>query len=401
MPEGFFSLSTLTQKSPPPLLPRCGQCQLYKHCKSPKMPPSGKGRKRILICGEAPGETEDEEGLQFVGKSGRYLQRVLNKFGIDMRRDCWITNAVICRPESNILPKQAADHCQPNLTKTLRELKPDVIITLGAVPTKSLLSLVWKENVGGISKWAGFCIPCHEPNAWIVPTFHPSYCERMQDPVVDMFFERHIQLALEKEGKPWEEIPKWEKEVQCILDPKEAAEKIHGLIESPFVAWDLETNTLKPDSKKSQIVCCALSDGITTIAFPWYGVAIKAMHEFIRSDTPKGGYNLKFESRWTNKEFGCRVKNWYWDGMIGAHVLDNRPGITSLKFQSFVRLGQQDYNTHIHPYLKSKGSNLENRIKEIEIMDLLRYCGMDALLEWKVDVLQMKEMNYPLPEGVE
>src|ERR1700722_2808000 len=55
MSEGFFSLSTISSKAPPPLLPRCGACGLWKSCKSPKMKWSGKGKKKILLVGEAPG----------------------------------------------------------------------------------------------------------------------------------------------------------------------------------------------------------------------------------------------------------------------------------------------------------------------------------------------------------
>jgi hypothetical protein len=105
---------------------------------------------------------------------------------------------------------------------------------------------------------------------------------------------------------------------------------------------------------------------------------------------------MKFEDRWCRAKLGCGVKNFVWDGMLAAHVLDNRPDITSLKFQAFVRLGVGDYNSHIEPFLRSKdkGGNEPNRIREAKLDDVLMYCGIDSLLEFKVARLQMKEMGY-------
>ncbi len=396
MPDGFFSLSVLTQKTPAPLLPRCGQCQLYKHCKSPKMPVSGKGKRKVLIIGEAPGKDEDDQNKQFVGKTGQYLQKVLRKLGIDMRTDCWLTNAAICRPKNNQLPERAIDHCRPNLTKTLKELDPEVIIPLGAAAVKSLIALIWKEQIGGSLKWAGFQIPSRHPNAWICPTFHPSYCARQEDPVVDMYFERHLKEAFEKERRPWDKISDDSSRIECILDPQQAAKRIREMSNSPIVAWDYEANMLKPDSDKFHVVCCSMSNGKETIAYPWQREAIEATLKFVRSDVPKIASNMKYEDRVTRKIFKG-VRGWYWDTMLASHWLDNRPGITSIKFQAYVRLGVPPWNLHVEPYLKAKGSNLKNRIKDVDLQQLLVYCGLDSLYEFQVAMLQMEEAKYPIP----
>ena len=83
MPDGFFNLSTLPDtKAIIPLLPRCGACGLFRGCRSPKMPWSGEGRRKVLLIGEAPGRNEDEQGTQFIGESGQLLERSLKKFGV-------------------------------------------------------------------------------------------------------------------------------------------------------------------------------------------------------------------------------------------------------------------------------------------------------------------------------
>jgi len=160
------------------------------------------------------------------------------------------------------------------------------------------------------------------------------------------------------------------------------------------IAFDYETNCLKPEYKGAEIKSCSVCwGGKTTIAYPWKGEAIDATIELLKAPHAKIASNLKFEHRWSKKILGIKVKNWMWDTMIASHVIDNRPGITSLKFQAFVLLGQGNYNRHIEPYLESKKGEHLNNIQEIEIEDLLLYNGLDSLLEYKVAVNQMRRLG--------
>src|ERR1022692_2317444 len=99
---GFFNKTGVTSsKKPLALVPQCGSCGLYQTCLSPKMPVSGGGRRGILVVGESPGETEDRENTQFVGKTGNYLRSVLRDLDVNLDEDCWKTNSLICRPPGN------------------------------------------------------------------------------------------------------------------------------------------------------------------------------------------------------------------------------------------------------------------------------------------------------------
>jgi len=781
--KGFFSKTDFSHvKAPASLIPRCGACQLYLHCDSPKMPVSGKGKRKILICGEGPGANEDEQGIQFIGESGQLLERTLAKFDVDMRRDCWITNSIICRShtkdDKNRTPTpKEIDYCRPNLIKTITELKPDVIIPLGGSAVKSLLGWLWKEDVGPISRWDGWAIPSQKINAWVChpagtlittqrglapieevivgdfalthmgswepvtetfqrkfsgrlfgvkracfsepleatpehpllvskqggrfewtnvkniipgdylveplpvnqtkiadgkiiwrytrppgrwkngkgkkalgkhevratletmkllgyylaegsslgrsgvsfafhtsevdfieevkssfnsvfvsgnkvslrtrgntvevlchgavagsflgttgssslnkkfpnwvwgcsdgllkemlrclwngdgwkigngfglqsssrqliedvrrlllrlgvvswvrkrsrkgkrveiagnvstandaweltvrgswasklatflkisfplikhlrkadafidggyvwylvrkcapirkvvnsyvfnievendhsylaegivshncPTWHPAYILRSdygvsqkQNDVRQLFFEKHLKAACKLEGKPWKVVPDWTSKIEIIIDPDKAADKISDMRESSAcVAFDYETMTLKPDSDKAEIVCCSISNGERTIAYPWHGRAIKETGNLLFSDVKKIASNMKFEERWTIKEFGRGVKNWAIDTMLASHVIDNRPLITSIKFQAFVLLGVDSWDGHIKPYLKSKNNNTPNRIREVGLTSLLKYCALDSLYEYKVAEIQAKKIG--------
>lgn len=398
MNDGFFSSRELNQTiSQPKLIARCGECGLHRTCISPRMPVSGEGKKSVLIVAEAPGEREDRENTQLVGRSGQYLRDVLEDLDCDLDDDCWKTNAIICRPQENETPtNKQIDCCRPNITKLINELQPNVIIPLGSVAIKSLMIPIWQEAVGAITRWAGWIIPNHFPNAWICPNYHPSYLIRNDDPVLDLWFERYLEKAIKLTSKPWKkDPPDYQKKVECIKEPRRAARILRGMMErgGPF-AFDYETEGLKPDNKNLSIVSCAVCwRGKRTIAYPWQGEAVKASRELLAGFEFKMAHNLKFEERWTRREFGHGVTNWWWDSMLAAHTLNNTTGITSLKFQSLVRLGQPRYDAHISPYLESESSNKPNRIGELDIEDVLLYNGMDAILTYKLAELQQKDVG--------
>jgi DNA polymerase len=363
------------------------------------MEPTGEGRERVLIVAEAPGAKEDQKGTQLVGKSGQLLRRHMYDLNWSLDKDCWKTNAVICRPPDNKMQDRYVEYCQPNLLQTIDELKPDVIILLGARSVQSFMGHVWGKEIGGIGRWVGWKIPLQSHNTWVCPTYHPSYLTRKENSaenkVLELWFIRHLKESFNLKDRPWGEVPDYSKEVQVILSSDEAAAYIRRQASRDCpVSFDYETNMLKPDSLNSRIVSCAICwGGKDTIAYPWVGEAVKATQEVLRSSVPKYGANIKFEQRWTKKEFGHGVRKWRWDTMEAAHVLDNRTGITSVKFQAFVRLGLSPWDHHIEPFLKAKGGNTENKIGELKMSELLMYNGMDALVEYKLAEIQMKEMG--------
>lgn len=398
---GFFSPATTSKKPTQSLIPKCGACGLFKTCISPKMPVTGDGERRVLVVAEAPGQKEDERNKQLIGDAGQLLRKALDKLGVSLDVDCWKTNAIICRPPKNREPTHnEIDHCRPNLNKAILELQPDVIIPLGTVAIRSLIGPLWREDPGGINRWAGWRIPSQVHNAWIAPTFHPSHVLRSKDDqegaAVRIWFERHLRAAVALEGKPYTgAIPDYRREVEIELDPDRAAKRITTWIRAGGpAAFDYETNRLKPDHPNSEIVSCAICwRGRETIAYPWVGAAIEATKQFLVSDMPKIGYNAKFETRWSRAIAKVDVNNWVWDGMLNAHILDNRKAVSGLKFQSFVRLGCPDWSDAVRPYLEDEDETGRNRIKEVPLRTLLTYNGLDAMIEFEVARLQRRELH--------
>lgn len=389
--QGFFASSTIQKSAPNSLLPKCGACGLFKKCESPKMEFYGDGRKGILIVGDAPGETEDEEGRPFVGKAGNYLRDALDEIGIDLDKDCWSTNSIICHPKGTPTPEQVG-YCRPNLRNTVELLSPKIIIPLGRAALSSVVAPYW-QDVGQMARWTGWQIPLEDH--WVCPTYHPNFLFMMKNDLLGKLFSQDLEAAIGLLHSP-SQVLGLKGVVQRLYDVAQVEEALDILQQdSDWVAFDYETNCLKPEYSGAKIFSASVSNGKRTIAYPWAGAAIKATGEFLRSEkTRKIASNLKFEERWTRKTFGHGIRRWGWDTMIAAHVLDSREGITSLKFQSFVKLGIAKYNTNIEPYLTSDKNGRFNRIHEIAVSDLLLYNGLDSLLEYKLAMNQRKEMGY-------
>ncbi|QLD85436.1 uracil-DNA glycosylase [Natronomonas halophila] len=104
----------------------------------------------LLFVGEAPGENEDEQGEPFVGRSGDVLDDALRDRGL-ARRDIRITNCVRCRPPENRDPTtDELANCREYLEREIDAVDPEVVVTLGKVPSEHLL-----ERSVAVTKEAG------------------------------------------------------------------------------------------------------------------------------------------------------------------------------------------------------------------------------------------------------
>ena len=395
----FFSNSSWSAKNNQPQSPQCGACGLARQCFSPRMAVTGKGRNGVLVVAEAPGEQEDRRGEQLIGDAGQLLRKLLKEIGVDLE-DCWKTNAVICRPPRNEIQPVHVESCRPNLLKTIAQLKPKVIILLGSSAVESLIGTEWQRNIGGIGRWAGWTIPSPTYNAWLCPTYHPSYLKRMdEDPVLCRQVKDHLRKAFSLVGQP--PVATALMALQGLVEPVEAPTAVRAKLRDlgqrdGYLAFDFETNMLKPDRAEGRIICCSFSlDGKTA----WAGMIgereLPLLSIVLRNpNLKKIGSNNKFEERWARAKLGHGVAGWFWDTMIAAHVHDNRPDITSVKFQSYVLLGVPGYEDSLGGKLKAHGSNDLNHIEDIHPRDLLVYCGVDSLVEYRVACMQRKMMGF-------
>lgn len=128
---------------------------------------SGDPDADLVIVGEGPGQREDEQGLPFVGPSGRLLDELLGEIDLS-REEVYITNVVKCRPPRNRDPREdEIEACKPYLRTQLQLIDPKVVLTLGNFASKLLL-----RTTTGITRLRGHAYPWWHRH--LVPTFHPA-----------------------------------------------------------------------------------------------------------------------------------------------------------------------------------------------------------------------------------
>jgi uracil-DNA glycosylase family 4 len=122
----------------------------------------------LMFVGEGPGAEEDKQGLPFVGRSGKLLDRLmLEEIGIT-RDECYIANVVMCRPPGNRDPKpDEIAACRPWLDEKIDLIRPRVVVTLGRFAAQVLL-----ETNEGITRLRGRSYPFK--HGILIPTFHPA-----------------------------------------------------------------------------------------------------------------------------------------------------------------------------------------------------------------------------------
>jgi DNA polymerase len=99
---------------------------------------AGNANADLMFVGEAPGASEDQQGLPFVGRAGKLLDELLMEIGIQ-RSDVFITNVICCRPPGNRDPlPEEIEACKPYLYRKIELIEPKVICTLGNFATKLL-----------------------------------------------------------------------------------------------------------------------------------------------------------------------------------------------------------------------------------------------------------------------
>jgi uracil-DNA glycosylase family 4 len=135
----------------------------------------GNPAARVMFVGEAPGRDEDIEGLPFVGRSGKLLDRMIAAIGLD-RSKAYIANVIPWRPPGNRTPTpQETQICLPFIQRQIELVNPDILVTLGNPSTQTLLGT--REGImRSRGKWVDYDTGTRVIRA--LPTFHPAYLLR-------------------------------------------------------------------------------------------------------------------------------------------------------------------------------------------------------------------------------
>lgn len=152
----------------------CNKCSLCS-TRTNAVPGEGPTSAKIMIIGEAPGETEDQNGKPFCGKAGGLLDQILEQ--ITLSRDkIYITNIVKCRPPKNRDPEEnELKQCTSYLEQQINIIKPKIIITLGRFSSQWILKT--EEKITPLTN-KYFIKEDMDYKYSVIPMFHPSYLLR-------------------------------------------------------------------------------------------------------------------------------------------------------------------------------------------------------------------------------
>jgi uracil-DNA glycosylase len=150
----------------------CTSCKLSGQGRTQVVFGVGDPAAPLMFIGEGPGAEEDRQGLPFVGRSGKLLDKlIIEELGVTRDR-VYIANVVKCRPPDNRDPQpDEIETCRPWLERQLELVDPAVVVTLGKFAGQLLLGS--KE---GITKLRGRAYPYR--NGVLIPTLHPAYALR-------------------------------------------------------------------------------------------------------------------------------------------------------------------------------------------------------------------------------
>jgi DNA polymerase len=145
---------------------KCTRCALYASALN-HVPGEGNHNADFMVVGEAPGQTEDEQGKPFVGRAGQLLTQILEAIQLK-REDVFICNVLKHRPPGNRNPEpNEVKACSPYLVRQIELIKPKVILALGTFSAQTLL-----DTKTAIGKLRGQVHEYH--GVPVVVTYHPA-----------------------------------------------------------------------------------------------------------------------------------------------------------------------------------------------------------------------------------
>lgn len=236
----------------------------------------GPKQTKIVIVGEAPGETEQATGVPFAGASGVLINQLLSEVGIN-RASCFVTNVAHIRPQG----KKSNDfdwfftqpglpylfHGLTQLKADLEEIKPNLIIALGGMALRALTGKV------GIDKWRGSILESSlVPGLKIISTYHPAFSFRVYPARAVIKFDllrcakqaQFPEIILPErtiycpQNIVWQRSPSTKNQWQRFDGLYDREAIIQEMLHAPWLGQDIEASERGGGGWKTS--CCGFSD---------------------------------------------------------------------------------------------------------------------------------------------
>ena len=152
-------------------------CEL-KNSASKMVFSDGNINSKIMLVGEGPGAQEDKDGLPFVGRAGKLLDKMLEAISLS-RKNVYISNVVNYRPPKNRKPtEEEITRYYPFLKSHIEIINPKILVLLGNTALNAIIGndkVISKVRGKWMKKKIGGCEP------FIIASFHPAFLMRQPD----------------------------------------------------------------------------------------------------------------------------------------------------------------------------------------------------------------------------
>lgn len=329
--------------------PECQNCDLYRSCQAVNIMGQGPLDADIMIVTDTPGYQEDETGKALAGNMRTFLKDLLEEAGIKMK-DCYITNAVKCKPPNGYKIKvKEMNACRPYLDREIKTVKPKFILLLGANALKSFMG---KEKCS-ITEMHGQLFD--RDGIQVMPAYSPGVGFRDPKKLVPLKQDLKKFALLTKGKRP--QKPKLNFHVVENFD--DFNQMISDLKKSKVTSWDIESTSLNRFEGVITMMGFGLKNKqwILPLEFPFgkfkgnrdlqrkmVEVVTEAINHRVKARV-NITHNGKFDNLWTRHHFGVRVHN-HFDTMIAHYVLDENDG-HSLKYLARILLDAEDWDVDI------------------------------------------------------
>lgn len=333
-------------------------CLLWQGRNTPNIPYTGSRHPEVLFVGESPGQEEDEQGANFVGRAGRFLRAAQSEIGF-VPEQIAFTSIVKCRTvdfKGNDRPPKDAEvnKCKGHVLAEIETLKPKVVVLLGA---SALFGVLGEKGItanrGRVFKGNGITY---------LPTWHPAAV--LRDPSKERQFVDDLVIAF----REWrgEDTQGQKASVNYIL--VDTMDKFRLLVQKATVAdelaFDVETHpALSPFTKDSQIISLGLSfQEREAFVIPWYHSIplltsdqvryTKAFAKELLEDNVirKYAHNGKFDMLWLEVKESIEVANFDFDTILAQYLLTQERGTLGLDYLAWTYTDMGGYDEPLAQY---------------------------------------------------
>lgn len=275
------------------------RCDICPNSKGQLVSPAApSGKVSLIIVGEHPTRVDEKMNAPFSGAPGHFLDDRLRRDAKLSRNNAHITNAALCRGESDDDNERAAECCAPRLLKELSAAGEGVpIVALGKASLRSVLGVrniltargfIWtvpeieesrvkaayKNKSDGILKGDTLRARQLLVARTVLPSIAPSFVLRADTwkPISEVDFRRVGRVVRGEVRAPYED------QVAYSVGGPEVLGSLQHL-----VSCDIETDGIKP--LECNILSIGFADTFGNVAeiWPWNDAFAKRVADWLRT----------------------------------------------------------------------------------------------------------------------